>query len=76
MEVREVPAYDGTHTLHVLEEPDDWRTPKAQYLVNGQLLESITKAQKIKSRSFRFYMYNDELYKKSWDGPLLSYVSQ
>ncbi|GAA0172523.1 hypothetical protein LIER_26332 [Lithospermum erythrorhizon] len=62
--------------LLVLEEPEDWRSPIARYLVKGQLPETTIEARKIKNRSFRFYIYNDELYKKSWDSPLLSCVSQ
>ncbi|GAA0169885.1 hypothetical protein LIER_24267 [Lithospermum erythrorhizon] len=75
MEVREVPTYEGEITLLVIEEPTDWMTPKAQSLVNGHLPDNVTEARKIKNRSFRFYMYEDELYKKSWDGPLLRCVS-
>ncbi|GAA0141635.1 hypothetical protein LIER_35425 [Lithospermum erythrorhizon] len=53
VEVRENPAYEETIIIPVLEEPEDWRTPIAQYLATGQLPESVTEAQKIKNRSFR-----------------------
>ncbi|GAA0155976.1 hypothetical protein LIER_13580 [Lithospermum erythrorhizon] len=79
LEIRKTPAYEEAMALPVLEEPKDWRTLIARYLVTGQLHECVTKeamARKIKNRSFRFYMYEEELYKKSWDGPLLSRVSQ
>ncbi|GAA0152570.1 hypothetical protein LIER_11019 [Lithospermum erythrorhizon] len=76
VEIREVPTYEGTSAFLVLEEPGDWRSPITRYLVNGQLPESTIEARKIKNRSFIFYVYNDELYKKAWDCPLLSCVSQ
>ncbi|GAA0151487.1 hypothetical protein LIER_10196 [Lithospermum erythrorhizon] len=76
VEVREVPAYKEAISFPVLEEPNDWRTPIACYLVTDQLLESSVEARKVKNRIFRFYMYKEKLYKKSWDGPLLNCVSQ
>ncbi|GAA0150112.1 hypothetical protein LIER_09123 [Lithospermum erythrorhizon] len=76
VEIRQTPAYEEATSLPVLEEPKDWRTSIARYLLTGQLPESITEARKIKNHSLRFYVYGKELYKKSWDGPLLSCVSQ
>ncbi|GAA0138949.1 hypothetical protein LIER_00595 [Lithospermum erythrorhizon] len=65
VDIYEIPAYEEARSLPVLEEPKDWRTPIARYLVTSQLPESVTEARKIKNRSFRFYMYDEELYKKS-----------
>ncbi|GAA0144425.1 hypothetical protein LIER_04873 [Lithospermum erythrorhizon] len=76
VEIRESSTYEKAISLPVLEEPDDWRTPIAGYLVIGQLPESSVEARKVKNHNFRFYMYKEELYKKSWDSPLLSCVSQ
>ncbi|GAA0143835.1 hypothetical protein LIER_04427 [Lithospermum erythrorhizon] len=76
VEIREKLAHEENSILLVLEEPEDWGNPIARYLVKGQLPGNVTEARKIKYRSFRFHMYNGELYKKSWDGPLLSCVSK
>ncbi|GAA0150761.1 hypothetical protein LIER_09626 [Lithospermum erythrorhizon] len=75
VEIRDKPAYEECLSLPILQEPEDWRTPIARYLTNGQPPESLTEAQKIRNRSFKFYMYDEELYKKSWDWPLLRCVS-
>ncbi|GAA0161093.1 hypothetical protein LIER_39163 [Lithospermum erythrorhizon] len=76
VEIREKPAHEENSCLPVLQEPEDWRTHIARYLVKGQLPEDVTEAQKIKYRSFRFHTYSGDLYKKSWDGSLLSCVSK
>ncbi|GAA0182962.1 hypothetical protein LIER_30466 [Lithospermum erythrorhizon] len=59
VEIREKPAHEEIISIPVLEEPEDWRTSIARYLVTGQLLKSVTEARKIKNRSFRFYMYGE-----------------
>ncbi|GAA0159043.1 hypothetical protein LIER_15923 [Lithospermum erythrorhizon] len=75
VEIRERPTHEENPTLPMLQEPEDWTTIIARYLVEGQLPGDVTESRKIKHRSFKFHMYNGELYKESWDGPLLSYVS-
>ncbi|GAA0150547.1 hypothetical protein LIER_09470 [Lithospermum erythrorhizon] len=76
VEIREKPADEENSSLRVLQEPEDWTTAITRYLVKGPLPGDVTEARKIKYRSFRFHMYNGELYKKSWDGLLLSCVSK
>ncbi|GAA0165005.1 hypothetical protein LIER_39895 [Lithospermum erythrorhizon] len=53
----------------------DWRTPIIQYLSKDLLPADKYEAQKIQNRSFEFQIYQEELYRKSWDGPLLLCVS-
>ncbi|GAA0160094.1 hypothetical protein LIER_16727 [Lithospermum erythrorhizon] len=64
VEVREKPAHKEVISMPVLGEPEDSRTPIVRYLVTGQLPENVTEARRMKNRSFWFYMYNKELYKK------------
>ncbi|GAA0157436.1 hypothetical protein LIER_14704 [Lithospermum erythrorhizon] len=52
VEIREKPAHEENLSLLVLQEPEDWRTPIARYLVKGQLPGDVTEARKIKYRSF------------------------
>ncbi|GAA0170669.1 hypothetical protein LIER_24884 [Lithospermum erythrorhizon] len=59
----------------VLEEPDDWRTPIARYLTTGQFPGYKLEAKKTQNVSYKFHMYQGELYKKSVEGLLLLYVS-
>ncbi|GAA0157295.1 hypothetical protein LIER_14597 [Lithospermum erythrorhizon] len=41
VDIRKNPAHEETISLPLLEEPEDWRTPIAQYLATGQLPESV-----------------------------------
>ncbi|GAA0161163.1 hypothetical protein LIER_17540 [Lithospermum erythrorhizon] len=56
VEIREKSAHEDNPTLLVLQEPEDWRTPIARYLVKGQLSGDTNESRKIKYRSFRFHM--------------------
>ncbi|GAA0164280.1 hypothetical protein LIER_19956 [Lithospermum erythrorhizon] len=47
-----------------------WRKPIIGYLKSCWL-----PADKLQNRSFKFQIYQEELYRKSWDGPLLQCVS-
>ncbi|KAG9147300.1 hypothetical protein Leryth_023597 [Lithospermum erythrorhizon] len=46
--------YEEAITLPVLEGPEYWRTPIAQYLVNGQLLEITSRLTKSRIAGFNF----------------------
>ncbi|GAA0154611.1 hypothetical protein LIER_12544 [Lithospermum erythrorhizon] len=53
----------------------DWKTPIVQFLTADILPLDKYEAKKIQNRSFRLQIYQEKLYKKSWDGPLLLCVS-
>ncbi|GAA0146976.1 hypothetical protein LIER_06790 [Lithospermum erythrorhizon] len=55
--------------------PTDWRTPITKYLTNGQLPNDNLEAKKVQNRNFKYQIYQGELYRKSWDGPMLICVS-
>ncbi|GAA0171164.1 hypothetical protein LIER_25261 [Lithospermum erythrorhizon] len=75
-EVRECPAYEAKFVRAVLEKREDWRTAIVKFLSNGQLPRDPGEARKIQHRSLKFCMYQGELYRKSWEGPLLVCVSR
>ncbi|GAA0161345.1 hypothetical protein LIER_17681 [Lithospermum erythrorhizon] len=54
---------------------DGWKTPIMRFLSEGRLPGNKQEAKKNQNRSFRFQIYQGELYKKSWHGPLLLCVS-
>ncbi|GAA0138400.1 hypothetical protein LIER_00154 [Lithospermum erythrorhizon] len=60
----------------VLEEVEDWRSPIARYLVQGELPADKLEARRVVNRSFKFWVLQDELYKQSHLGPLLFCVSE
>ncbi|GAA0187275.1 hypothetical protein LIER_34563 [Lithospermum erythrorhizon] len=75
IKLRDHPAYEEETLCTVLEEPDDWRTPIAKYLVTWQLPNDKLKGKKVQNRIYKFHMLQGELYRKSVDGPLLVCVS-
>ncbi|GAA0172028.1 hypothetical protein LIER_25936 [Lithospermum erythrorhizon] len=52
-----------------------WRDPINKYLTEGILPSDSIEAKKVRSRSFKYQIYQGELYRKSWDGPLLTCMS-
>ncbi|GAA0161971.1 hypothetical protein LIER_18166 [Lithospermum erythrorhizon] len=54
---------------------EDWRTPLISYLHEGKLPEDRIESRRIQNRSLKYQLYLGELYRKSWDGPLLTCVA-
>ncbi|GAA0148406.1 hypothetical protein LIER_07859 [Lithospermum erythrorhizon] len=76
VEICDTLAYEDNSVYKLTNsEKEDWKTPIEQYLKNDLLPAEKCEAKKIQSRSFRFQIYQEELYRKSWDGPLLLCVS-
>ncbi|GAA0169531.1 hypothetical protein LIER_40779 [Lithospermum erythrorhizon] len=75
IELRKHHSYEENALSTVLEEPEDWRTPIAKYLTLGNLSSEKAEAKETQNRSYKFHMYQEELYKKSVEGPLLLCVS-
>ncbi|GAA0182370.1 hypothetical protein LIER_30365 [Lithospermum erythrorhizon] len=76
IEVREKMAYEEIPMRIFLEESSDWKTDIAKFLLEGSLPADPNEARKLQIRSLRFCLYEGELYRKSFDGPLLLCVSQ
>ncbi|XP_075521581.1 uncharacterized protein LOC142554791 [Primulina tabacum] len=56
----------------ILPSPEDsWMTPVIKFMVNNELPEDKTQAQKIKRQAPRFVLLNNILYMRSFQGPLL-----
>ncbi|GAA0142342.1 hypothetical protein LIER_35562 [Lithospermum erythrorhizon] len=53
----------------------DWREPIIEYLTQGVLPSDSQEAKKVRKRSSKYQIYQDELYRKSWDRPLLTCVA-
>nr|GEU30033.1 hypothetical protein [Tanacetum cinerariifolium] len=58
----------------VEEEGDTWMTPLFKYLMEGTLPAEVKKARAIKRKSWRFTVFNETLYKKSFLDPWLRCV--
>ncbi|GKF82814.1 reverse transcriptase domain-containing protein, partial [Tanacetum coccineum] len=53
---------------------DKWMTPIFKYLMDGTLPAEVKKARAVKRKSWRFFIINGTLYKKSFLGPWLRCV--
>ncbi|XP_075483547.1 uncharacterized protein LOC142523698 [Primulina tabacum] len=55
---------------------DSWMTPLIKFMVNNELPEDRTQAQKTKRQAPRFVLLNNMLYRRSFQGPLLKCLSE
>ena len=62
-------------TIAEISSEPSWMTPIISYLLSGQLPEDKNEARRIKAKAARFTLYNNQLYKRSYSGPLLRCVS-
>ncbi|GAA0154246.1 hypothetical protein LIER_37834 [Lithospermum erythrorhizon] len=76
VEVRDNLIHLELYIRPVLEEVEDWRSPIARYLVQGDLPGDKLEVRRVVNRSFKFRILQDELYKQSHMGPLLFCVSK
>ncbi|GAA0157641.1 hypothetical protein LIER_14868 [Lithospermum erythrorhizon] len=76
VEVCDQPAYKEEVIKNITgSNTTDWRAPIIEYIANGKLPSDNLEAKKVQNRSFKYQIYQGELYRKSWDGPLLTYVA-
>ncbi|GAA0138901.1 hypothetical protein LIER_00557 [Lithospermum erythrorhizon] len=76
VEVCDQPAYEEVVVKNITSSnPMDWRTPIIEYLVHGHLPSDSLEAKKVHNRSFKYQIYQGKLYRKCWDGPLLTCVA-
>ncbi|XP_075515629.1 uncharacterized protein LOC142550286 [Primulina tabacum] len=55
---------------------DSWMTPLIKFMVNNELPEDRARALKTKRQAPRFVLLNNILYRRSFQGPLLKYLSE
>ena len=53
------------------EESSSWLTPIMRYLSSGEFSDNRIEAHKIQVQAARFCLVNEQLYKRSLDGPYL-----
>ncbi|XP_075521485.1 uncharacterized protein LOC142554700 [Primulina tabacum] len=53
-----------------------WMTPIVEYIVHEKLPEDRAQAAKIKKQAPRFVFLNNVLYRQSYQGPLLKFLSE
>ncbi|GKC13316.1 reverse transcriptase domain-containing protein [Tanacetum coccineum] len=73
-ELKEKPINTVEVLAIVEEEGDTWMTPIFKYLSDGTLLTEGKKARAVKRKSWRFFIINGILYKKSFLRPWLRYA--
>ncbi|XP_073289527.1 uncharacterized protein [Primulina huaijiensis] len=54
---------------------DSWMAPLIKFIVNNELPEDKAEAHKIKRQAPRFVLLNNILYRRSFHGPLLKFLS-
>ena len=52
----------------------DWRTPFMQYLQQGTLPEDKTKAQQLKSKAYKYFIMENDLYRRTFTAPTLKCI--
>jgi len=70
VEVQYLPNFEGLEVSCVLS-GKCWIDPIVTYIKDGSLLSDPVEAQKVKIRSSRFTILNDELYKRGFSQPYL-----
>ncbi|XP_074342695.1 uncharacterized protein LOC141680339 [Apium graveolens] len=56
--------------------PDNWMTPYIAYLKDGTLPEDQNKARYLKYKTARFFLENDQLYRRTFSAPTLKCVDR
>ena len=75
VEIRTQPDLEEGETCSLEEEPEDWRMPIKSYLGSGVLPADKIEAKRIQARSLRYVLWDDEMYRLSFSGPLLQCVA-
>ncbi|XP_073045841.1 uncharacterized protein [Primulina eburnea] len=66
----------STEEEMLLEPEDSWMTPLIKFIVKNELPEDRAQAQKTKRQAPRFVLLNNILYRRSFQGPLLKFLSE
>ncbi|GAA0152716.1 hypothetical protein LIER_37545 [Lithospermum erythrorhizon] len=65
IEHRDRPIYEEVRICLTRSGREDWRSPIIKFLNTGELPEDKVEARKLQSRSYKFQMFQNELYKVS-----------
>ncbi|GAA0143759.1 hypothetical protein LIER_04367 [Lithospermum erythrorhizon] len=71
IEHRERSIYEEVRIFPTRLGREDWRSPIVKFLTTGELPEEKVKTQKFQSRSYKFLIFQEELYKVSQLGLLM-----
>ncbi|XP_074337018.1 uncharacterized protein LOC141674193 [Apium graveolens] len=77
LEIQEVPSIPEIDTMQVDEAPKEtWMTPILAYIRKGILLEDKFKARRLRYQAARYVIYDEVLYKRGFNQPLLRCVEE
>ncbi|KAL2230476.1 UNVERIFIED_CONTAM: hypothetical protein Sindi_1642000 [Sesamum indicum] len=69
--VRETPVIAENIDINVADEKPSWKDEIIRYMKEGILPADPTSAQRLKARAVRFTLVDEQLYKRTIEGPLL-----
>ena len=75
IEADPLPTASNLDNSDILMVEDDWRTPFLRYLLEDELPDERSEAERIQRRSHCYVVYDGELFKKGANGVLLKRVS-
>lgn len=73
IEVQKHPSIEEVH-IFPIQNKESWMTPILSYIRNGELPLDPKEAERVKTRSSRFTIVSDELYKRGFSLPFLKCV--
>ncbi|XP_074328834.1 uncharacterized protein LOC141666392 [Apium graveolens] len=77
LEIHEIPSIPEVKMMQVDEVPKEtWMTPILAYIHKGTLLEDKFKARRLRYQATRYVVYDEILYKKGFNQPLLRCVDE
>ncbi|XP_074347181.1 uncharacterized protein LOC141686014 [Apium graveolens] len=77
LEIQEVPSIPEIEIMQVDEAPrETWMTPILAYIHKGTLPEDKFKARRLRYQAARYVVYDEVLYKRGFNQPLLRYVDE
>ncbi|KAL0406621.1 UNVERIFIED_CONTAM: hypothetical protein Slati_3976000 [Sesamum latifolium] len=74
--VKERPAIGEVEKVQVVEEGRSWKSDLMKYFKEGTFPNDPIQAKQIKFKATRFTLVEDELYKRTMDGPLLKCLDE
>ncbi|XP_038715059.1 uncharacterized protein LOC120008757 [Tripterygium wilfordii] len=71
----EVPTTEDVDKVLAIATEDNWMTPLIKYIDKGELPLDKNAARRLRARVVRFTLFEGQLYRKSYSGPLLRCVT-
>ncbi|XP_074326869.1 uncharacterized protein LOC141664814 [Apium graveolens] len=77
LEIQEIPSIPEIEAMQVDEaHKETWMTPLLAYIHKGTLPEDKFKARRLRYQAARYVVYDEVLYKRGFNQPLLRYVDE